>query len=116
MRFSNGTLVYLNCNEKLAYPQNDITIYGTRGRIIGAGLTRSRVDGDLQVLSADGETITPYPSPGAHRLSVAAFTRAVLSGQTPNASGLDGLRSMELCDAIARSVSEKRTVTVEYSR
>lgn len=114
LRFDNGTMAYLNGNEKLVFPQNDITIYGKKGRIIGAGLTRSRADGELRVLTEDGETITPYPSPGAHRRSVAAFTKAVLTGQTPNASGLDGLRSMRLCDAIARSVTERRTVTVEY--
>lgn len=116
LRFSNGTIAYVNCNEKVRFPQNDIVIYGSKGRITGAGLTRSRVDGDLHVLTENRETVTPYPSPGAHRRSVAAFTKAVLAGQQPNASGLDGLRSMQLCDAIARSVTDRRTVEVDYTR
>jgi 1,5-anhydro-D-fructose reductase (1,5-anhydro-D-mannitol-forming) len=116
MRFSNGTVAYVNSNEKIHFPKNDIVIYGTKGRIAGSGLTRARIDGDLQVLTGDGETMTPYPSPQAHRRAVAAFTNAVLTDQDPNASGLDGLRSMQLCEAIARSVVERRTVDVGYGR
>jgi 1,5-anhydro-D-fructose reductase (1,5-anhydro-D-mannitol-forming) len=114
MRFANGSKAYLNCNQTNGYARNDISIYGTRGRIVGTNLTRSRVDGELRVLTDDGETVTPYPSPGAHRRCLAAFAKAVLAGEEPNASGEDGRRSMVLCDAIARSVSERRVVDVRY--
>jgi 1,5-anhydro-D-fructose reductase (1,5-anhydro-D-mannitol-forming) len=114
LRFGNGTMAYLNANERLLFPQNDIAIHGKRGRIIGAGVTRSRADGELRFLTDEGETVTPYLNEGAHQRSVAAFTRAVLAGETPNASGVDGLRSIELCDAIARSARERRTVGVDY--
>jgi 1,5-anhydro-D-fructose reductase (1,5-anhydro-D-mannitol-forming) len=115
IRFVNGTMAYVNCNERLAYPRNDIVFFGSKGRIAGYGLTRARVDGELTVLTEDGETTMPYPAPGAHRRSVAAFTKAVLSDQEPNASGLDGLRSMQVCDAIARSVKERRLVEVDHT-
>jgi 1,5-anhydro-D-fructose reductase (1,5-anhydro-D-mannitol-forming) len=114
LRFANGTKAYMNCNQSNAYPQNDIAIYGTKGRIVGISVTRSRIDGELRVRTEQGETVTPYPSPGAHRLSLAAFAQAVLDGQTPNASGEDGLRSMELTDAIAQSVAEHRFVSMSY--
>ena len=55
-----------------------------------------------------------YPAPEAHRLSLAAFTNAVLSGEEPNASGLDGLRSAQVCEAIERSARERRLVEVVY--
>lgn len=114
LRFDDGTLVYCNLNETIGDPQNDIAIYGSAGRIVGTAFTRSRSDGELAVLTEDGETVTDYPAPEAHRLSVAAFTRAVLSGSQPNASGLDGLRSAQVCEAIGRSAEERRLVKVEY--
>ncbi|MGH8915320.1 MAG: Gfo/Idh/MocA family protein [Acidimicrobiia bacterium] len=114
MRFSNGTLVQYNANERLHDPLNDIAIYGTEGRIVGRSLTRSRSDGDLAVLTDHGETITRYPAPEAHRLGVAAFTHAVLNGEEPDASGLDGLRSAQICEAIARSARERRVTEVVY--
>jgi len=114
LRFGNRALVQYNANERLRDPLNDIVIYGTAGRIVGRSFTRSRSDGELTVLTESGETITRYPAPEAHRLAVAAFTGAVLRDEKPNASGLDGLRSAQVCEAIARSVNERRLVEVVY--
>jgi 1,5-anhydro-D-fructose reductase (1,5-anhydro-D-mannitol-forming) len=114
MRFANGALVHYNANERLRDPLNDIVIYGSAGRIVGTSFTRSRSDGELAVLTDSGETVTRYPAPQAHRLSLAAFTHAVLAGEEPNASGVDGLRSAQVCEAIAISVRERRLVEVGY--
>jgi 1,5-anhydro-D-fructose reductase (1,5-anhydro-D-mannitol-forming) len=117
IRFENGVRVYLNINQSVRYPQNDVAIYGTEGRIVGTGLTRSRFDGEMRVLDAQGESSAAYPQPSglAHRRNVAAYAHAVLTDQEPNASGIDGLHSMVLCDAIKRSVAERRLVDVDYS-
>jgi 1,5-anhydro-D-fructose reductase (1,5-anhydro-D-mannitol-forming) len=114
LRFGNGALVQYNANERLRDPLNDIVIYGTGGRIAGRSFTRSRSDGELAVLTESGETITRYPAPEAHRLALAAFTSAVLHGDEPNASGVDGLRSAQICEAIDRSAREGRLVQVAY--
>jgi 1,5-anhydro-D-fructose reductase (1,5-anhydro-D-mannitol-forming) len=114
MRFGNGALVHYNANESIRDPLNDIVIYGSAGRIVGTSFTRSRSDGVLALLTDSGEAITRYQAPEAHRLSLAAFTHAVLRGEEPNASGLDGLRSAQICEAIKRSVHERRLVEVVY--
>ncbi|HKE68193.1 MAG TPA: Gfo/Idh/MocA family oxidoreductase, partial [Nocardioidaceae bacterium] len=64
IRFANGVTVYVNINQRTPLLQNDISIYGTAGRIVGTSLTRAREDGRLTVTAADGsESTTPYPSP-----------------------------------------------------
>lgn len=113
MTFDNGTLVYTNCNERTAYPRNTITVQGSHGRLIGDNVTRSREEGTLHLLTSDSQSITTFPPPGAHQLCLSQFTQAVLDGTKPRATGIDGLRSMQLCDAIARSVRERRHVAVE---
>ena len=115
LRFAGGTMAYVNCNEKVALPRNDVVFFGSAGRIGGYGLTRARVDGELTVVAGNDSTTTPYPAPGAHQRAIAAFADAVLTDREPNASGLDGLRSMQVCDAIARSAAERRVVEVDYS-
>jgi 1,5-anhydro-D-fructose reductase (1,5-anhydro-D-mannitol-forming) len=117
IRYDNGALVFANINQCVVFPKNDLAIYGTKGRIYGAGLTRSRLDGNLNVLLDGEETSTFYPQPSgeAHGRNVAAFTEAVLAGEEPNASGIDGLHSMVLVEAIAKSAAEGRTVKVDYS-
>ena len=114
LRFDNGALVEYNCNERIRDPLNDIAIYGTSGRIVGTSFTRSRSDGELTILTDLGETVSRYPAPEAHRLSLAAFTHAVLQGEEPDAAGIDGLRSAQICEAIGRSVRERRLVEVVY--
>ena len=118
IRFENGTLASLDINQRTPHPRNEITFNGTRGRIVGAGITRSRLDGELRVLTGGEETTTPYPQPSgaAHRDNLLAFTQSVLRDEEPNASGIDGVHSALLCEAIAESVSEKRVVTLDYSR
>jgi 1,5-anhydro-D-fructose reductase (1,5-anhydro-D-mannitol-forming) len=112
IRFDNGTLAYCNCNEKLAHPTNTIVIQGTEGRAIGTGFTRSRIDGELTVLTGLEEATTRYPAPEAHRIAIAEFARAVLEGRPASPSGIDGLRSAQLCQAIEEAAREGRTATV----
>ena len=113
LRFDRGTVVYANCNERLLSPTNTIRIHGTAGTITGDGVTRSRVAGDLQVITPDGEESRHYPVVEAHRLCLEAFTAAVVEGRDPVPSGADGLRSARLCAAIERSAAEGMMMTVE---
>jgi 1,5-anhydro-D-fructose reductase (1,5-anhydro-D-mannitol-forming) len=71
LRFGNGAAAYVNCNQTHPYPQNDIAIYGTRGRIVGVNLTRGEA-GELRATTEDGETVTPVQALDAHRRTVAA--------------------------------------------
>ncbi len=115
LRFEHDLLAFVNSNQCAPHPLNDISIFGTRGTIAGTNLTRSRVAGELRVITDDAESATSYPVSGAHRRCLAAYTDAVLNDRTPNASGVDGLRSAQLCAAIQQSASEGRLVEVDYS-
>ena len=103
-RFANDVLAQVNVSEKPPHPHNDFVIHGAKGRITGKGLTRSRYPGELQVLGSDGKTRrTEFPAIDAHGRCVAAFSQALLDGRAFNPSGIDGLRSAQLTDAMARS-------------
>jgi 1,5-anhydro-D-fructose reductase (1,5-anhydro-D-mannitol-forming) len=111
LRFENGAMAYVNANQKVAHFQPDIDIYGTAGRIVGTNCTRPfRDDGELRVLTAQGEEVSRHSSRDAVVRSVAAFNDAVRRDREPNPSGLDGLRSVQLTDAVVRSAREGRLV------
>lgn len=114
LRFQNGTLAYVNANQKVPNFQPDIDIYGTAGRIVGVDTTRPFRLGELRVLTQSGERVSKYSSMDAVLRSVADFNDAVANNREPNASGLDGLRSMQLTDAVVRSAREGRLVEVAY--
>jgi 1,5-anhydro-D-fructose reductase (1,5-anhydro-D-mannitol-forming) len=103
-RFASGALAQVNVNEKAPLPHNDFVIQGTKGRITGKGLTRSRAGGVMEIRTTDGKSRSvEYPATNAHEACVVGFSRVLLEGGEPSASGLDGLRSIQLTEAMARS-------------
>ena len=114
LRFQNGTLAYVNANQRVPHFQPDIDVYGTEGRIVGLDCTRPFRDGELRVLTSAGEQVTKHSSRDAVVRSIAAFNDAVRLNREPNASGVDGLRSVQLTDAVIRSARERRLVEVTY--
>ena len=105
LRFANGVIAQVSVHEKVPFPHNDFVIHGSKGRITGkGGRQRAREGGELQVTTADGKTrITEFPVTNVHAASVAAFSEALIEGRDPVPSGMDGLRSVQLTDAMARS-------------
>ena len=114
-RFANGVLAQLSVHESTPYPHNDFVIYGTKGRILGRGLTRSRAGGVMEVTTADGKTRSrDFAAIDAHAAAVAGFGDALLEGRDPMPSGIDGLRSVQVTDAMARSAFEGAHVRLAY--
>ncbi len=110
LRFRNGAMAQVSVHERTPYPHNDLVIYGTRGRITGRGVTRSRSPGELELFSGGETRRTQYPVHDAHAACVAAFSQALLDGRAPIPSGIDGLRSVQLTEAMARSAWEGQHV------
>ena len=114
-KFANGVMVHANVNENIPYPLNDFVIHGDKGRIVGRGLTRSRASGVLEVTTTDGKTRRiEYPVMNAHEACVHGFSRVLLEGGEPSASGLDGLRSTQLTESMARSAWDGVHVRIAY--
>ena len=112
LRFNGGPIVYVNGNQVAFKPLNEIVVYGTTGRIDGRGLTRPDTDGDLRIVTEAGERTTHFSNADCYRRTLAAFTEAVLNRREPSPSGLDGLRNVQLTDAIGTSAREGRSVQV----
>jgi predicted dehydrogenase len=66
----------------------------------------------MRVVTAAGERSAEYASHDVYERTVRAFSDAILADRDPNPSGLDGLRSVQLTDAIRRSAREGRTISV----
>jgi len=110
LRFSTGTLAYVNANQSVPNGRDDIVLYGTEGRVLGRNLSRPGRDGTLSIITADGTREFPASSHDAYRHTVEAFAAAVLAGRDPSPSGEDGLRSVELTAAIAQAIGQRRVV------
>jgi 1,5-anhydro-D-fructose reductase (1,5-anhydro-D-mannitol-forming) len=112
LRFDNGALAYACVSQSLPHPQQDLVVHGTEGRVLGRNVTRPHLTGTLTVAGRNGTSERTVSSDGAFPVTVQAFADAVLRGEGPAPSGVDGLRSVELTAALARSAREQRTVTL----
>ena len=109
VRFESGAIAYINGSQAAPNPRADMEIYGSAGRISGRNTTRPFIEGELIVHSGGEEKSIPFSTKDGFRRAVAAFNRAVIDDTEPNPSGQDGVKSVELVDAITRSA---RTGTV----
>lgn len=112
LRFSGGTIGYVHVNQSAPHARDDIVLYGTEGRVLGANLSRPQRDGTLTFTTAAGERSVPAGSRDAYRRVVDAFAEAVIGGRDPSPSGEDGVRSVELTTAIAEAVRKRKVVTL----
>ncbi|MCV2488857.1 Gfo/Idh/MocA family oxidoreductase [Geodermatophilus sp. YIM 151500] len=112
LRFENGALAYVNANQSLPNPQQNLSICGTEGTVLGRNVTRPNLAGSISVIGRDGTTERAVSSTGAFLATVENFADAVLHGREPSPSGVDGLRSVELTEALARSARDRRPVAV----
>jgi 1,5-anhydro-D-fructose reductase (1,5-anhydro-D-mannitol-forming) len=113
VRFDNGTLANVLVSQDIPHYRADVSFYGTEGKIVGRSIIRPDRDATVTITIGDDERVTEARTSGGFLGVLAAFQRAVLEDTEPNPSGIDGLRSVELTDALERSAREGRTVELE---
>ena len=95
--------------------ENDAMIYGSNGRIALRGTVWEAITGELDVVS---ETVNISESYERDMLTLykhqtEAFNRAIQGDEEFHASGLDGLRTVQVTRAIIESASTGRSVKIE---
>ena len=115
LRFSGGAIGMMCCSSRLPDSKNDVTIYGSDGRIVLKDSSRPTLDGDLEVTSETVNTTVSYePDPLAlFTWQTEAFNRAIQMDENPPASGIDGLKVVQVTVAMIESASTGRTVKLE---
>ncbi len=113
LRFESGAIAFANANQAVRGPRNDIAIHGTEGRILARGVTRpGNANGEISILAGGEERTEPASTVGGFERAMKAFQDAVAAGEEPSASGYDGLRNIDITDAIRTSAREGRTVEI----
>lgn len=112
LRFDHGTLATMCCGRRLPDSRNDLTVYGSLGRItVRAALWEAR-QGALEVTSETVQKSAVYPlQPLANFIDeITDFQRALREDREPAATGLDGLRVVQVTLAMIESARHGRTV------
>jgi 1,5-anhydro-D-fructose reductase (1,5-anhydro-D-mannitol-forming) len=115
LRFDRGTIATLCCGRRLPDSRNDLVVYGSLGRLIGSDALWEGRQGTFEVVSETVHTTDTYPpQPLANFIDeLDDFHRAIREDRQPAATGLDGLRVVQVTLAMIASACEQRTVRIE---
>ena len=115
LRFSGGAIGTMCCGTRMPDAINDLTVYGSDGRVLLKNAAAPALGGTLEITSETVNSEVSYdPDPLALvKWQIEGFNKAVTLDEEPRASGLAGLRSVQITEAMIESVKTKRTVTVE---
>ncbi len=115
LRFSDGTLGTVCCGMKIPDSKNDATLYGSHGRIILGNSLWTSLQGSLEVASDTVNTTVSYQQDpvALYKRQVEAFNHAIQQHEEPTASGLDGLKAVQVTEAMIESAARGKTVKLE---
>ena len=114
LRFQDGTIATMCCGRVLPDNRNDLTVYGINGRITGQATIGGALQGKLEVVSETDNHTKVYPH-NRHAVFTAMleeFQQAIEGDRDPSASGIDGLRVVEITLAMIESARYGRTVKI----
>ena len=102
LEFGNGAHGVLSVMRGGTEDRDTVTILGTKGSVRVNTLSL----GVITIVSDDGsQTQTLPPHDNFHLPMIAAFTRSLLEGKTPEVDGRVGLRVQEIVDEAYRSAA-----------
>jgi len=115
LRFAGGTVGTVCCGRRVPDTRNDAVIYGTAGRVWLKDTLYEPLEGRLEVVSDSVNLEEPYAGDllSLYQREIEAFQRAVQGQEEFEASGIDGLRAVQVASAIIESASTGRTVKIE---
>ena len=115
LRFSGGTLGTVCCGRVLPDSRNDFDIYGSDGRVGSRATLWEARQGQVEIVSETvNETLDcPEEYLGNFVAEIQDFRRAVEADEEPAASGMDGLRVVEVTLAMVESARSGRTVSID---
>jgi 1,5-anhydro-D-fructose reductase (1,5-anhydro-D-mannitol-forming) len=115
LRFRNGAVGTVCCGRRVPDTKNDAFVYGTGGRVWLRDTVWESMRGKLEVVSDavnmeefyEGDLLSLY------KLGIEAFSRAIQGDEKFEASGMDGLRAVQVASAIIESASTGRAIKIE---
>jgi 1,5-anhydro-D-fructose reductase (1,5-anhydro-D-mannitol-forming) len=113
--FEDGPLAAVSCGRRWPDARNELHVYGPWGRLSGLGTLAEARQGTLDVASEAWTETRAIPPDGlaSYVDEIADFQTAIGTGRPPAATGIDGLRAVEITVALLAAARERRMVPVD---
>ncbi|PKB78599.1 MAG: hypothetical protein BZY88_17700 [SAR202 cluster bacterium Io17-Chloro-G9] len=116
LRFDRGTIATLTCGRMIPDNRNDLVLYGVDGRLATQRTVGAPLQGKVEVVSEKLNQTQVYTQGrfGNFSRQLVEFHQAIEEGRDPSASGIDGLRVVEITLAMIESARHGRTVKIQH--
>jgi 1,5-anhydro-D-fructose reductase (1,5-anhydro-D-mannitol-forming) len=114
VRFRDGPIGMICCGRLTLQALNGVAIYGNEGIIS----TRGTVADVIEVISKSGRVTESYERDQLtmYKLQIEAFNKAILENGDFEASGIDGLKVVQVTSAVIESARTGRSIVVDTIR
>ena len=115
LRFDGGAIGTMICGMRLPEFQNDVAIHGSDGKVMLINASWPRLQGELRVSSETLNKTVTYEPDFVYLVTknIEDFQRAIAEDRDPAASGMHGLKLVQLTEGMVESAKTGRTVKLE---
>ncbi|NRB16132.1 MAG: Gfo/Idh/MocA family oxidoreductase [Rhodobacteraceae bacterium] len=108
--------VMVQTHESFTHPfaASGIEVHGTKGSVIARNVMTQQPVGDILLRTASGEEQVAFSTHNLYQRSVAKFAEAVAGTGQASATGVDGVKSLAVAEAVKTAASTGQRTTVDY--
>ncbi len=108
--------VMVQTHESFTHPfaQSGIEVHGSTGSVIARDVMTQQPVGQITLRTAEGEENVPFSAHNLYERSMGMFAAAVRGEGQPSATGLDGVKSLAVAEAVKRAAVSGQRTTVNY--
>lgn len=110
----SGAMVF--SHESFTHPvaETGIEVHGTDGSIRATGVFAQDPGGEITLTDKTGSRTVSFDLTDLYQRTLEQFHQAVAGGQTSVATGTDGLRAMQIAEAVRKSAANGTSQPVQY--
>lgn len=110
----SGAMVFSHESFTHPFAASGIEVHGTKGSILARGVLSQEPKGEIDLVTAGGTTRVDYDKTGLYEAVVQNFGAAVAGKSAPAASGRDGVKSLQIAEAVRAAALTGQRQTVKY--
>jgi 1,5-anhydro-D-fructose reductase (1,5-anhydro-D-mannitol-forming) len=110
----SGAMVFGHESFTHPFAASGIEVHGTKGSILARGVLSQEPKGEIDLVTVAGTARVEFDRAGLYETIVRNFGEAVAGQSAPAASGRDGVKSLQIAEAVRRSALTGQRQTVSY--
>ncbi|MTI44818.1 1,5-anhydro-D-fructose reductase (1,5-anhydro-D-mannitol-forming) [Roseibium hamelinense] len=110
----SGVMVQTHESFTHKYTESGLEIHGTEGSVVARNVMTQRPVGEIVLVTESGRESVGFADHNLYERAVALFSEAVAGQGRPSADGADGVKSLAVAEAVARSARTGQRTKVVY--